>query len=245
MLTLSIPEGYHLGFLTSASPISLSLFSRCLTVIYVASLLAACSESSVVSPTAPTSPSVDKVQVLAIACPADTRAVSPTAVPIPVQYGPPVVQGGLPPVTSGCDPASGSTFAVGTTMVTCEARDALQQAVSCVLSVSVQESLGIARIVAFGDSITFGITSGLVPVLGRVELEQSFHPTKSYPSRLQAKLQQLFGAGSIEVINQGRQGEHALEALPRLSGVLVGLRPDTVLLMRGPTTCSARRQKRR
>ena len=211
----------------------MSVFSGCRTVVYAASLLAACSESSVVSPTAPTSPSVDKVQVLAIACPADTFALSATGVPIPVQYGPPVVQGGLPPVTIGCDAASGSTFAVGTTTVTCDARDLLQQAVSCNLSVSVQEPLGIARIVAFGDSITFGITSDLIPALGRVELARSFDPTKSYPSRLQAKLQQLFGAGSIEVINQGQEGETALEALPRLSGVLAGLRPDTVLLMEG------------
>ena len=136
-------------------------------------------------------------------------------------------------MTIGCDAASGSTFAVGTTTVTCDARDLLQQAVSCTLSVSVQEPLGIARIVAFGDSITFGITSDLIPALGRVELTRSFDQTKSYPSRLQAKLQQLFGAGAIEVINQGQEGETALEALPRLSGVLAGLRPDIVLLMEG------------
>ena len=232
-LTLSTPEGYHLGSLTSAGPTSSSVVSRCLTVVCATLLLAACSESTLVSPTAPTSPSAEKVPALSIACPADMFAVSPTGVPIPVSFGSPVVQGGLAPLTSGCDPASGTSFSVGQTTVSCDAQDALQQAVSCTLSVSVQESLGIVRIVAFGDSITSGLMSDLIEALGRVQLATSFDPTKAYPARLQARLQQRFGAGSIEVLNEGQDGERALNALPRLTEVLATLHPDTVLLMEG------------
>ena len=197
------------------------------------SLLAACSESTVLSPTAPTSPSAEKVQPLAIACPADMFAVSPTGVPIPVSFGPPIVQGGLAPLTGGCDPASGTTFSVGRTTVSCDAQDALQQAVSCTLEVSVQESLGIARIVAFGDSITRGLKADLIPSLDRAELDLTFDPTKTYPARLQARLHQLFGVGAIEVLTAAQDGGRALDALPRLTEVLTSLRPDTVLLMEG------------
>ena len=202
------------------------LSSRYVAAVAAAALLAACSESSVVSPT---SPSTDKVQALAIACPADAAGLSPSGVPIPVDYSPPVVQGGLSPVTTECDPASGSTFSVGGTTVTCEAPDAVQQAVSCTLLVSVQESLGIARIVAFGDSITRSLQSDLIFRLDRADLGTSFDPTETYPARLQ----QLLGADAIEVINAGLDGELAVDALPRFMEVLAGSRPDSVLIMEG------------
>ena len=57
---------------------------------------------------------------------------------------------------------------------------------SCTLEVSVQESLGIARIVAFGDSITRGRKADLIPSLDRAELDLTFDPTKTYPARLKS-----------------------------------------------------------
>ena len=193
------------------------------------------------SPTAPTSPSLDKVQTLTIACPADQVAVSPSGIPIQVSFASPAVHGGLTPVTSVCGPASGSMFPPGATTVRCEAQDGIQQTASCSLVVSVLQSLGIARIVAFGDSITRGIMSGRIRQLDRVDFAQSFDGTKTYPFRLQTKLQNLFGPRSIKVINQGRDGELAREGLSRLSSVLAGLRPDTVLLMEGTNDLVRRR----
>ena len=198
-----------------------------------AACLAACGESTVLSPTAPTSPSSEKVQELAIACAADLLAVSPSGTALPVSFAAPVVQGGLAPVTSTCSPASGSTFSVGRTTVTCDARDGLQQAASCSLSVSVQESLGIPRIVAFGDSITFGIQADLISGSDRIDFALSYKPAEAYPFRLESKFGQLFGPGETDVINEGREGEGARDARFRLVQVLARWRPDVLLFMEG------------
>ena len=180
---------------------SLAFFRRAIVVSAVV-CLAGCGDSTVLSPT---SPSAEKVQELAIACPADTLAISPSGVALPVDFAAPVVQGGLEPVTSTCSPASGSTFAVGRTTVTCDARDTLQQAVSCTLSVAVQESLGITRIVAFGDSITFGTQADLISGFDRIDFALSYNPAEAYPFRLEAKLGQLFGS-RVDRRRQRRSG---------------------------------------
>ena len=181
------------------------------------------------------------MEILTIACPSDPVKVSPSGVPIPVSFVVPYVEGGLAPINITCEPTSGSTFSLGTTTVSCEAQDSLQQAARCSFNVSVKLSLGIARIVAFGDSITRGLMSGVIRSSDGVQSVQLFDRTKTYPFRLQSKLQNLFGPGSIVVINQGIDGEQAQQGLSRLSTVLAGLRPDTVLLMEGTNDLSRQR----
>src|SRR4029453_16391660 len=58
-----------------------------------------------------------------ISCPASVT-VPTTTTSAQVAYGAPSVSGGTAPVTAACTPASGATFNVGTTAVTCTATDA-------------------------------------------------------------------------------------------------------------------------
>jgi len=75
----------------------------------------------------------------AIACAANQTATSKDGQPVAVAYPAPVVTGGLAPVSTTCTPASGSSFALGTTPVTCTAVDSLQRAASCTGTVTVAD----------------------------------------------------------------------------------------------------------
>src|SRR5205823_733642 len=93
-----------------------------------------------------------------IACPSAQTAQSPDGNAVSVNYPAPTVSGGAAPVTATCTPASGTPFSVGTTTVTCTARDARQQAASCSFGVAVAgpPRISATKFVAFGDSITAG-----------------------------------------------------------------------------------------
>jgi lysophospholipase L1-like esterase len=202
-------------------------------------VLTSCSESTTLSPTAPTSPSAEKVQALTISCPVDAIEISPSGVDIQIIFTQPVIQGGLEPIISSCSPESGANFPLGTTTVTCNAQDKLRQTTSCSLSISVKDSLGINRIVAFGDSITRGVMSGLIAQFEPIDSlfdpanSRTYSSTLSYPIRLRVKLDKTFGNGSIQVFNEGRDGAGADDSFSRFRQTLRSKRPDAMLLMLG------------
>src|SRR4029453_11805072 len=69
------------------------------------------------------------------------------------------------PISSSCSPASGSRFALGATLITCTAEDARHLTASCSFEVQIRAApprppqLSATRFVAFGDSITAGVTA--------------------------------------------------------------------------------------
>ena len=74
---------------------------------------------------------------------------------------------------------------------------------------------GPLTIVAIGSSSTAGIGAT--------------SPDRSYPSRLEAELQQRFPAIEIRVLNRGKGGEDAPEEVARLSADVVALHPDLAI----------------
>ena len=199
---------------------------RRLATIGAAVLAVACSESAA-PPLAPSSLPGEKVQVFSLACPANVSRQSVSGLPVQVQYGSPVVQGGLDPVTTDCAPAAGSAFPVGRNRVECTGQDALQQTSSCSLFVTVLPTLRVTRILAFGDSLTAGTTSTPLPAVVQ------FDPNNSYPTKLEALLRARYSAQSVRVANFGLPGELAVPAISRFESALTIEQPDVVILMHG------------
>ena len=197
---------------------------RRLAVCVSIAVAAACAESSLVPPTAPSPLSPHKIGVLGLDCPVGPGMQSPDGRPIPIHYPPPTVRGGEAPVAVTCDPASGTRFPVGGTRVTCTARDGLGQEAACSFVVQVQPppTLGATRILAFGDSLTAGVL-----------LRAVASPEHSYPGQLARRLRSAYPTQTIHVFNEGLPGERAAEAPPRLRAALAQHRPEVVLLMEG------------
>jgi lysophospholipase L1-like esterase len=93
-------------------------------------------------------------------------------------------------------------------------------------------TLGVTRILAFGDSMTEGTTSvTFTPFTLTAGLPQS------YPFKLQTLLSARYTAQTITVANAGRAGEQAAQTSPsthdRFSGALSEAKPQLLLLMEG------------
>ena len=170
-----------------------------------------------------------------ITCPANSQTPAIGGQPTPVNYDVPVAQNGQPPVAVACTPESGSSFAIGETTVTCTATDALARAGTCsfVVSVTAVPQLSVTRIVAYGDSLTEGVTSP-DPTMLLVNLPDS------YPMKLQALLSARYTDQAIEVFNEGCSGEFANKSsrncaggVERLPGVIDRDQPQLLLLMHG------------
>ena len=93
-----------------------------------------------------------------LACPANLTVFSIDGNASPVIYQAPGLTGGQPPVTTTCNPASGATFVLGKSTVTCTAADAVARTSSCAFTVTLAPppKLAITNFVAFGNSITEG-----------------------------------------------------------------------------------------
>lgn len=91
-------------------------------------------------------------------------------------------------------------------------------------------TLGITRILAFGDSITEGTTS---PRLFTGALTAGL--PHSYPFKLQELVTARYSGQTVTVLNAGRAGERVVgsDALVRFNGALSEATPDLVLLMEG------------
>lgn len=175
-----------------------------------------------------------------IVCPAPQTARSLTGGPTVVTFSPTTTLG-AEPVSTVCTPASGTSFAIGTTAVTCTATDARQRVASCSFNVTVDQPprLSVTRFVAFGDSMTWGEDG--VAFVAAAPLDLTFdRPTvrlvgREYPTVLQQFLRERYTAQSPSVVNDGLPGEKAGEpsAVSRFTGTIATRQFDVVLLMEG------------
>lgn len=195
----------------------------------------------------PTAPS--RSGPLAATCPPSLTAPATSSLGALVNYPLAAVTGGQAPVRVACTPASGQVFPIGTTSVTCTATDAASTAASCTFQVVVPSPPELTRtnFMAFGDSITAGEVT--VPIAargtsrGELLFRQVVVPSAAYPTVLERMLSSRYVAQSVQVVNEGRSGESAGDAEPRLLRALEVDRPDAVLLLMGynDMSSSARR----
>ena len=177
------------------------------------------------SPTKPT-PTPDPPT---ISCPGNVTASSTNGQTADVTFLMPTTQNGSQPVSVACSPGSGSSFTIGTTTVACTATDASSRTASCSFDVSVTApaKLSAVKFMAFGDSMTQGVTS-LIPTM------LAYNPHDAYPLKLEALLAARYTAQVTQVINEGEAGEQADgNGKRRFGGVLNADKPDVVLLLEG------------
>jgi lysophospholipase L1-like esterase len=198
-----------------------------LTAALVVSLaLAACGGKS--GPTAP--PAGPFTQ-----CPGDLQVDSPDGGAVPITYSLPGASGGTPPYTISCNPPSGTAVGLGTSTVTCNVVDAAGRGAVCSFNVTVVRPprLSRSRFLAFGDSLTEGVTNE-TPTFRIVDVPGS------YPNQLDGLLRAYFRGQSLTVMNDGRAGElitgasqHSPGAQKRLPTSIDTNRPDVLLLLEG------------
>jgi lysophospholipase L1-like esterase len=177
------------------------------------------------SPTKP-SPTTDPPT---LSCPGNMTVPSTNGQTADVTFLVPTAQNGAPPVSVACTPESGTSFNLGTTTVACTAIDASNRTASCSFDVSVTEpaKLRVVKFMAFGDSMTRGVTS-LIPTM------LAYNPSDAYPLKLEALLAARYTAQTIHVENEGVAGEPAdNEGKKRFSKALDADKPDVVLLLEG------------
>jgi lysophospholipase L1-like esterase len=205
---------------------------------------------AIVSTACDRSPVGPTPQSLAISCPASAAASSADGNPVAVTFSRPTVSGGALPVTTTCDRQSGSLFGVGTTTVTCTARDAQRQSATCSYSITVTRvpQIRATRFVAFGDSITEGATAScerVTPFMSFAEtmlvLQTSANDVWTYPNVLQNLLRSRYPAQLPTVSNRGRGGESVFDGNARLPGVLAQDMPEVLLIQEGANDVNASR----
>ena len=186
----------------------------------------ACQDTTTL-PTTPTSLPADKVGVLTVSCPANQTIQALSKTNVVVEYEPPQTSGGQVPVATSCSPESGTVLPVGTKPVQCTASDDLSQVASCSFSISIlgPPSLAKTKFLAFGDSLTEGVTADPVTTL--------LEPSKSYPFQLQLLLRSQYLVQTIDIVNAGVSGERVAAGLNRIDAQLAAVRPEVVLVMEG------------
>ncbi|MCR4375561.1 MAG: GDSL-type esterase/lipase family protein [Acidobacteria bacterium] len=187
--------------------------------------LAACGSPPTAPPPVPDAPT--------LSCPASASVDSPEGAAMPVTFTVPTAVGGQTPVTVTCTRVSGSAFALGSTIVSCTATDALARQASCNFNVTVTALPRISktRFLAFGDSITFG----------RCDAGGADCPP--YTVRLDELLRERYTRQTFTITNVGVPGEIAsddiadprglLAGQDRLAGEMSRYNPEVVLLMEG------------
>jgi lysophospholipase L1-like esterase len=182
-------------------------------------LLAGCGDDDNGGGAGPTPPTAPQ-----ITCPADVSVKGVTGTSQAVTYAAPVVTNGTPPVTSTCNRASGSTFPLGTTPVSCTATDALQRTATCSFNVTLSGfSLSVKKFEAFGDSLTEG-------EVGRPSFIDA---PNAYPTKLQILFDQAYPGQGVTVINRGI-GLHVVEqTVGEIRKYVPADRPDAVLILSG------------
>ena len=135
----------------------------------------------------------------AIACPAPITITGVSGGGQAVTYPAPTTTGGSAPVSVQCSPASGSTFNLGTTQVSCTARDATAREATCSFSAALSATtLGAKKFVAFGDSVTEGQNGRLAFGFRVVDVPNA------YPTKLQALFDFEFPEQGVSVVNEGK-----------------------------------------
>lgn len=87
-------------------------------------------------------------------------------------------------------------------------------------------AVGATRFVAFGDSITYGVTSAPGDFLFDTSAQ-------GYPVRLRLGLNTHHAPQQFSVVNAGVPGEGAVEGAARIASVLATDRPQALLLLEG------------
>jgi lysophospholipase L1-like esterase len=203
---------------------------RVVIVAFVCAAVIACG-SRPPTPIEPSAPTAAAPQIL---CPADMSAVIHGG-STSVAFFPPTVTGGNAPVGFTCTPASGASFSLGTTPVSCVAFDAAGlSSAPCGFNVKIAGvQLGVKKFEAIGDSLTEGENG-----ISRVQFTDE---PNSYPTKLRERLEAEFPAQGIVMINRGAGGQrfgHAngsgfpgtLDVLP---GYLAADAPEAVLIVGG------------
>jgi lysophospholipase L1-like esterase len=172
----------------------------------------------------PTTPAPTPVETLALFCPTSQAIEDLTNQPMAVTYPPPQATGGQAPIATECTPASGGTFPVGTTGVSCRATDTSGQAAACTFSVTLTPvpMISVTTFLAFGDSLT----EGKIPVL-------NFEDPSSYPNVLRGLLQARYKGQTTTVINAATGGQSVDEGSNILPKVLDQYHPQALLLLQG------------
>jgi lysophospholipase L1-like esterase len=97
-------------------------------------------------------------------------------------------------------------------------------------------TLGLTRILTFGDSMTEGTTSAPVTtLLFRLDAGLS----RSYPFKLQTLASARYTAQTIQILNAGHAGNEAVNDRGRFSDVIGDAKPQLVLLMEGANDLNA------
>ena len=186
----------------------------------------------------PTAPTPRTGGPLAAICPPSVVTPATSASGSVVDY-PLAAAGGRQPISIACAPGSGSAFAIGSTPVSCTATDAAAATASCTFQVTVLPPPKLSRthFLAFGDSVTAGeVTVPLALRAGAGDAplyRQVVVPSVAYPTVLEGMLAGRYIAQQPFVVNEGRSGESAADAEPRLLQALLTDRPDVVLLLMG------------
>lgn len=209
---------------------------RLLSIIAVLVVVSGCSSSPPTAPTPPPAPP-PPVAVIpdppTIACPSPVTS-STTAAGMAVTYTTPAPEGGQAPVTVACEPASGTTFAIGAREVRCTATDSLNRTASCTFGVTVSRLATISKtkFLAFGDSITVGVVATDNPSAPPPYLLRDV-PNESYPTVLKQLLAARYSSQTITMINEGKGGEKAVDGVGRAQSVFNANRPEVALIMDG------------
>lgn len=215
-------------------------------VVCVAAVAGACSSgpttpTPIPEPTPTPTPTPDPP---ALTCPAPVTANTTSASGTAVAFTTPTASGGKEPVSVACTPASGSTFPLGATTVTCTATDSLNRSASCAFPVTVGRTpqLTVTKFLAFGDSITAGEVTfpvtGIFPQRDGLPIFRlQVVASASYPSVLKTLMTARYTTqvSNIVVTNEGLPGEKARDPLAqtRFAQAVSSQRPDVVLLMHG------------
>jgi len=95
--------------------------------------------------------------------------------------------------------------------------------------------LRVDRILAFGDSLTEGESSGvfLPAILPGIHDPSTPGVPSSYPAQLQGLVDARYTAQQISIFNGGKGGERASDALPRMLELMAELSPQVVIVMTG------------
>jgi len=183
-------------------------------------LTVACGSKSP-GPTGPTGPTTTAPQ---IACPADLTVTGVAAVSQAVTFTAPTVTNGETPVSLTCSPSSDASFPLGTTAVTCVARDAIARQATCSFNVTLKGmAIGARKFEAIGDSFTEGQNG-----------EPGFvDPPNSYPTKLQLALNVVYPDQAVTVINRGEGGAPMSSIVEDVLRYVTADKPDVVLFEGG------------
>lgn len=164
----------------------------------------------------------------AIACPSDIAVRGVTGGGQAVSYPNPTTTGGSVPVNVTCSPASGSTFPIGGTQVSCTVTDSAARQAACAFVVSLSATaLSATKFVAFGDSVTEGQNGRLAGGMRVVDVPNA------YPTKLQSLFDYEFPGQGIVVVNRGEGGVSLEDGVKHLPGILSSEHPDALLLLDG------------